>query len=437
MVSERPGDDGIWATLRDSSIPVRAMLVGVLVNRLGAFLQVFLVLFLTNRGFTDVEAGFALACYGAGSFAGIVLGGALADRLGPRYATLLSMIGTALLLIVVLYVRALPAVYVSVLLCGLVAQLYRPAAAALLSELTPQHQQVMIYAIYRLMINVGTTAAPLLAALLITFSYDLLFWVEAGAALVYAVIAAITLPRRKSPDKAGKAALDGGPKGYRAVLADRRFVLYLVALFINSLVYIQYVSTLPLTIQDAGIATFWYSILISLNGFIVITCELLVTKVTQHLPIKLVVIAGFTLFGIGQALYALPLGVAIFVIGTLLWTIAEIVGGPTMMSYAGVVAPENLRGRYISSMQTMFSLGAAVGPALGTAGYHLLGRNVWLLFGLTCLVGMVFALLGMRRPNDLEPARTEPDPAEETPPATTTPAAPAAVADRQEGPQST
>lgn len=403
------------------------MLVGVLVNRLGAFLQVFLVLFLTNRGFTEVQAGFALACYGAGAFTGIVLGGALADRLGPRYATLLSMIGTALLLIVVLYVRTLPAVYVSVLLCGLVAQLYRPAAAALLSALTPKHQQVMIYAIYRLMINVGTTAAPLLAALLLVVSYDLLFWVEAAAALVYAVIAAITLPRR--PAQAGTVPPKRGPKGYRAVLADRRFLLYLVALFINSLVYIQYVSTLPLTMQDAGLATFWYSVLISLNGFIVITCELLVTKVTQRLPIMLVVVAGFTLFGIGQSLYALPLGIAVFVVGTLLWTLAEVIGGPTMMSYAGVVAPEGLRGRYISSMQTMFSLGAAVGPAVGTAGYHLLGRDVWWLFGLTCLVGMVFALLGMRRPTD---EAREPGPAE---PETAPSAAPAPVADRQEGPQ--
>ncbi len=416
------GEDGIRVTLRSSSIPVRAMLIGVLVNRLGAFLQIFLVLFLTNRGFTDVQAGLALACYGAGSFTGIVLGGALADRLGPRYATLLSMFGTAMLLIVVLYVRALPAVFASVLLCGLVAQLYRPAAAALLSELTPKHQQVMIYAIYRLMINVGTTAAPLLAALLITVSYDLLFWVEAGAAVVYAVIAALTLPRR--PAGPAKSSPDGGRKGYRAVLADRRFLLYLAALFINALVYIQYVSTLPLTMRGAGHATFWYSLLISLNGFLVITCELLVTKVTQRLPIKLIVIVGFTLFGVGQALYALPLGIAVFVVGTLLWTLAEIVGGPTMMSYAGLVAPEGLRGRYISSMQTMFSLGAAIGPALGTAGYHLFGRNVWLLFGLTCLLGMVFALSGMRRPADDERA----DPETVAPPV-----APAAVADRQEG----
>ena len=49
---------GVWATIRDAPVPVKALLVGVFVNKLGWFLQVFLVLFLTtSKGFTDVQAG--------------------------------------------------------------------------------------------------------------------------------------------------------------------------------------------------------------------------------------------------------------------------------------------------------------------------------------------------------------------------------------------
>jgi predicted MFS family arabinose efflux permease len=393
--SPKRDDAGIWITLRESSVPVRAMLVGILVNRLGAFFQTFLVLFLTHRGFTQVQAGVALGCYGAGSFLGVLAGGALADKLGPRWATLTSMTGTAGLLVVVLYVHNYPALVVTVVLVGVVAQLYRPAAATLLSELTPKHQQVMIFALYRLAVNIGTTAAPLFGALLIAASYSLLFWSEAVAALVYAVIAALTLPRRPA-HPAAKTARSRRTGGYRAVLADRRFVLYLLALLINSTVYIQYVSTLPLAMKAAGLATLWYSLMISLNGFIVITCELLVTKVTQRQPIKGVVVVGFLLLGGGLSIYSLPGGAAVFVVGTLVWTLAEIIGGPTMFAYPGLVAPEGLRGRYISSMQTMFSLGAAIGPALGVAVYRVIGTNVWWCCGLACLVGMACALLGMR-----------------------------------------
>src|SRR4029453_6925815 len=72
---------GIWITLQQSSVPVRATLVGVFVNRLGGFLQPFLVLFLTHRGFSAVQAAVALGIFGAGCFAGVLLGGSFSDWL--------------------------------------------------------------------------------------------------------------------------------------------------------------------------------------------------------------------------------------------------------------------------------------------------------------------------------------------------------------------
>ncbi|HEV2885342.1 MAG TPA: MFS transporter [Jatrophihabitans sp.] len=410
---------GVWNTFAQSPLPVRAILLGIFVNRLGAFFQTFLVLFLTERGFSKFEAGFALTGYGVGSMIGVVIGGALADRLGPRLATLASMGGSAVMLLSVLYLRHYPALLVAVVLVGVIGQLYRPASATLLSELTAPERQVMIFAIYRWAMNLGTTAAPLVGALLISVSYDLLFWAEAITAVCYGAIAAVALPRRRpaaGPGDGDPAADQRPASGYRAVLADRRFVLYLLAVLVNAAVYIQYVSTLPLTMRDAGLATFWFSVVVALNGFIVITCELLVTKITQRLPIKLVVGLGFALLGAGLSLYALPWGVAIFLIGTLVWTLAEIVGGPTMFAYPGMVAPEHLRGRYIGSMQLMFALGGALGPGLGVFLYDAIGRRMWWCCGLASLLALVLAVSGMRRPaaplgepgehDDLPPAAT-------------------------------
>ncbi|MDQ2837262.1 MAG: MFS transporter [Actinomycetota bacterium] len=389
-------DDGIWSTWRQAPGPVRAILLGVFVNRLGAFFQTFLVLFLTHRGFSKFDAGLALTVYGVGSMLGVIAGGALADRLGPRLATLVSMGGSALMLLSVLYLHNYPSLLVAVALVGVIGQLYRPASATLLSQLTPKERQVMIFALYRWAMNLGTTAAPLMGAALILISYDLLFWAEAITAICYGAIAAVALPRRAPAAPAGQSA----PKqtGYRAVLADRRYVLYLLAVLVNAIVYIQYVSTLPLTMHDAGLATVWFSVVVALNGFLVITCELLVTKVVQKLPIKLVVAAGFALLGGGLSLYALPWGVGIFLVGTLVWTLAEMVGGPTMFAYPGMVASDQLRGRYIGSMQLMFSLGSAIGPGLGVFAYDAIGLNVWWCCGLASLVALVLAASGMSRP---------------------------------------
>ena len=156
---------GIWVTIREAPVPVKALLVGVFVNKLGWFLQVFLVLFLTtSRGFTPVQAGTALGVYGGGSVIGLIIGGSLSDKVGPRAAVMISMFGMAGFVLAIGFVPSYAAVVVMVALAGAVGQFYRPASAALLTELTPKHRQVMIFAVYRLAMNLGTTAAPLIGA---------------------------------------------------------------------------------------------------------------------------------------------------------------------------------------------------------------------------------------------------------------------------------
>jgi MFS family permease len=411
-------EDGVLATWRGAPPAARALLAGIFINRLGSFLQVFLVLFLTTQGFSAVRAGGALATYTAGAVLGSVVGGALTDRLGPRLTIVLSMAGGAVLVLAILYLRNYPALLAVVLAVGTVGGAYRPAASTLLSELTPADRQVMVFAMYRLAYNLGNTAAPLLGAALVAYSYDLLFWGEAAASLGYGLVAAVALPRRGTP-----TARAGTPErgGYRAVLADRRYVLFLVALVVNAIVYVQYVSALPVAMRADGFSTGWFSLVVALNGVIVITCELLVTKVVQRWPMRLVVMTGFVLLGAGMAAYALPLGLAAYVGGTLVWSLAEIVAGPTIFAYPAVAAPEHLRGRYLGAANAMFGIGSASGSVLGLAVWELAGEAIWPICGAVCLLGLLAASAGMRTPPP-EPAAADqaaaaPGPAPEKEPA--------------------
>jgi MFS family permease len=316
------------------------------------------------------------------------------------------MTGTAALVLAILYVHNYPALLVVVVLVAAVGVVYRPASAALLSELTPAHRQVMIFAMYRLALNLGTTAAPVIGAALASVSYNLLFWSEAAAALGYAVIAVVALPRQRptaeaapdpgQPQDAEQPEPRAGASGYLAVLADRRFVLYLLAMLVNSAVYVQYLAVLPLTMLAAGLGTGWYGAVVAINGFIVITCELLMTRVVQHWPSRIVVIVGFALLGGGISLYALPWGAGVFVVGTLVWSLAEIIAGPTMFAYPALAGPAHLRGRYLGAAQAMFGLGTAIGPVIGVLVWHLVGRSAWLWFGLACVAGIAAAWRGIR-----------------------------------------
>ena len=108
-----------------------------------------------------------------------------------------------------------------------------------------------------------------------------------------------------------------------------------------------------------------------------------------------IMMAGFVLLGAGYSAYTLPMGVAAFVIGTVAWTAAEIIAGPTMFAYPGLVAPDHLRARYIGATQVMFSLGGVIGPTLGVASYAAFGDRTWLLSGVLSLLALAAALGGM------------------------------------------
>jgi MFS family permease len=410
---------GVLATWRQTPRPARALLAGVFVNRLAGFLQIFLVLFLTHQGFSSGQAGLALGLYGAGSVVGTFVGGWLSDRLSARSVTLISMMGSALLLVSILYLRVYPLLLLAVILVGAVSQLYRPAAQTMITELTPASRLVMVTAMYRLCLNLGTTAAPMIGVALVSVSYDLLFWAEALAALAYGLIALVALPRAPrakppaGPAPAPEAAPERPPRaGYLALLDDWRYLVFLAAFLLLCVVYSQYTAVLPLAIVGAGLSTWWYGAVVTINAFIVVTCEMLATRWVQTWPLRLIQLSGFALLALGYGIYAIDMAPLFLILGTLVWTLSEILGAPTVYAYPGLIAPAHLRGRYFGAMQGMFGLGSTLGPILGILLFEQVGQQVFLWVAAVAVLATVIGQVGMRAPRKPDPA---PEPAASQP----------------------
>jgi predicted MFS family arabinose efflux permease len=413
-VAERAGraeQAGIRATFTEAPFSVKMVIVGIFINRLSAFLNIFLVLFLTANGYSAQKATIALGVYGGGAVVGVLIGGTLSSRLGSRNATVLSMVGTGVFTAALLSLPSYPLLLVLVALSSLSAQLYRPASATLLSQLAPEDRQVMTFAMYRFGLNLGATAAPLLGLGLYDLGghhYGLFFWCESLIAVAFGLAAWRTLPARDPAARAVAAAPAQSRGGYRAMLRDHRYTLYLLAILIHSAVYVQYLSTLPLNVKSAGLPMYWYTLAVSLNGFIVIAFELLVTKVTQSWPMRVSIGLTLALLGVGVAGYGLPFGPAVVLGGTLVWSLGEIIGGPATFAYPGLAGPAHLKSYYIGGFQFMFGLGSAIGPAVGGWLFLRLGHGSWPVLALGSAAATALALLSIRRPAPAGPAAAEP-----------------------------
>jgi predicted MFS family arabinose efflux permease len=237
-------------------------------------------------------------------------------------------------------------------------------------------------------------------------SFRLLFYGEATAVLVYAVIAATLLPRDTvlpaRREDMSKAAASTQRASYLAVLADRRYLVFLVAMFVVAMVYVQYLATLPLFLRRHGFSTSVFGALLALNSFVVIVGQLPVTRVVQHWQARSAAVGGTLLISIGMAMYSPLWGLAGLVVATLVWSVAECVGTPTLFyGYPVQAAPERLRGCYVGASQATFALGFAVGPPIGVAVWNRVGDAVWWWAGAAGLLAVVTAWRGIplqRRP---------------------------------------
>ena len=390
------GQLGVVASWRATPSAARFVLLGVFINQFGAFLQIFLVLYLVHRGFTEAQGGYALGAYGAGAVIGLLFGGGLSDRLGPRLTIAISMGTSAVMVMAVSLLSNYPAILVTVALAGMMTQANRPASAALLTALTPPSRHVMVMAMNRFALNAGIMAGPLVGAWLITISWNLLLWLDGVTALAYSLIALFLLPRRETVGEA-KVATER-KVGYLTMLRDTRFMVFLAAFFTNALIHVQYYAVLPLWLEDGGYPTVVYSTMFLISGGLVMTCELWVTSHTQKWRSWLPGSLGLLLLSLGLAMFALPGGLVIILAARFLGIVGQIIGAPSIFAWPVKAAPKGAEGRYLGAGMSTFWLGYALGPMIGVLLYEQIGEMVWWICGGVGLVSTIAAAISMRIP---------------------------------------
>ncbi|MFJ5881884.1 MFS transporter [Kitasatospora cineracea] len=407
---------GVLDTLRATPTTVRYLLGGVLVNQLGAFVQTFLVLYLTHRGMSGGTAGLALAAYSLGTVFGTVLGGEITHRLGARTTIVAAMAGSAPLVAVLpLLARPgrVPVLLAAIALAGLFAQAYRPAASVLLSDLMPERYQVMGFSMMRIALNTGAALAPLIAAGVILLDWDLLFWLDGATTLVYALLAYRLLPRHAVPEPSsgpasGAAAAPrtraerrtGARAGYAAMLRDRAYLAYLAAVVLGTVAYVQSSISLPLEIVHDGYPTWLYSAVLTASSLVLITCELKITAYITRIPTHLAVWVGHLVNSVGLAAYGLAVHSGAFVLfGAVLAVSGLMIAGPSMFAHPATF-PAGSKARYLATMQAAAGLASAVGPLFGVWAWTHLHAGFWVLMALVNGLAGVLALLGTKHRAD-------------------------------------
>ncbi|HEX2992276.1 MAG TPA: MFS transporter [Anaerolineales bacterium] len=363
---------------------------GTLVNRLGGFVIPFLTLYLTaQRAIPVGRAALIVSLFGAGSFLAQLGGGELTDRLGRRPVMLMSFFVTPVFMIMLGLARDLFLISAATLIVGFFMDLYRPAVGAAIADLVPPESRTRAYGYNYWAINLGAAVAPLLAGLMASYNYLILFVADALTTAIFGLIVFFGI-RETRPAEDHHAS--HSPVSERITQLRREPILLifsLITLFFG-VIYMQGNVTLPLDMQSHGLGPRDYGAAIAVNGFLIILVTIPVSNMAAKWPRFETVAISAVLLGAGFGFTALATSLPLFAMSVALWTLGEIAATSVSPAIIADLSPVRLRGLYQGIFGAAWGLSYFIGPLAGGWVYEQLGSTtLWI----GCLIlGLILSL---------------------------------------------
>ena len=367
----------VLMSLRNLPRAAWILFFGTFLNKFGGFVVPFLTLYLTSAGYTIGEAGLAVSAYGAGNLGASLLGGHLADQIGRRKTILLSMFSGAAAMLLLSQAHHFALILVLTALTGLTNEFYRPASSALLADIVPAGQRTTAFAALRVSFNAGFAFGPATAGLLAAYGYFWLFAGDAATSALFGLVVLLALPRGAT----GASNNASWNEAWRVLRRDRKLHQLLLANFSIALVFFQLGSTFGLHVTHLGFSAAVYGAVISMNGALIVLCELPLTALTRRFPARRVMAAGYSLCTFGFALNGLAHTIPGLVLCMLIFTLGEMITMPTASAYLAELAPPEMRGRYMGVSGLTWALALILGPAAGMKLFAASPLIYWIVSG--------------------------------------------------------
>src|SRR5207302_10153474 len=115
------------------------------------------------------------------------------------------------------------------------------------------------------------------------------------------------------------------------------------------LVFVQVFSTMSLQITRSGFSPVIYGLIISLNGVLIVFCELPLTTFTKKFPARWMMAVGFALIGAGFASNAVARSLPLLALVVVLFTFGEMIAMPVAAAFVANLAAEHQRGLYMGT----------------------------------------------------------------------------------------
>ncbi|HEX3765511.1 MAG TPA: MFS transporter [Kofleriaceae bacterium] len=352
---------------------------GTLVNRSASFVVVFLALHLTQDiGITKATAGWIVGCWGIGGWLASPVAGVLTDQIGRRATMLLGLVLGGACVLAIAFASGVGLLFGLAFLGGATQQLFFPACNAAIADVVPAPDRPRAYGLIYWAANLGLAIGFVVGGLVPDRYIWLLFIADAGTTFVCAAVVAWRVPETRPATTHHESAL----RGLARVAADRTFLAFAGLHLLSLMIFTQFQLALPLDMKAHGHGSRGFSWLMAFNcAGVVVLQPWLARRLRRFDGSRLLAIASL-LFGLGYGLNALVPGLAsslaelglggahawslaLYLAGSALWTVGEVIGFPVASTLVADLAPVALRGRYQGAFSMVWGMSMGFSPIVG------------------------------------------------------------------------
>ncbi|MGQ9837524.1 MAG: MDR family MFS transporter [Cyanobacteriota bacterium] len=396
---------GISSWWPQLSLQVWLLFIGRLLSQTGTgFTLFYATIFFVNRvGLTATQVGLGLGLMAFAGVFGRICGGSMADGAWGRKGTLIlslviSTLGSfGLALSYNFWSFALANVA-----AGLGQGLYWPPAEAIVADLTTREQRNEAYALNRLGDNLGNSIGVAMASTLValTGAYRLLFVIDGLTFLIFLALLWLFIQETRVTNPVAEPIL----AGWKTALTDRSLLVFGLSNILFTTYVAQLSSSMPLYFRNfVGIPEVQIGVLFAFHGAFVGLLQMPVARWLNRFTRIQGLQGSALIWGIGFALVFLTgFAVGWGSIATLTLAAAALMVlslalasyNPSASALVADLAPNHLRGVYLSINSLCWAVGFAAGPMIGGVALDLpqpwVG-GLWVLWIAT--VGVVWGIL--------------------------------------------
>ena len=388
----------------------RRFVTAIAVDALGSgvFMPVSILYFLAVTPLTLLQVGTAISI---ASLVALPTGpwiGALVDRLGAKRVLLAGNALQALGFVAYLFTESFAAVVVWTVVVTLGRTAFWGSYANIVAAISQPGERERWFGFLGALRNVGFAVGGLAAGAAVAAGTELAFSLVVGVnAVSYAAAFVLLLA---VPDT-GREEHEDLPGTWGDVLRDRPYRLLVVAqlaysmpmMILNIALPVYAVEVLELPGLVIGVVFTVNCLMVGLGQGLVVNALTGRVRARVLLMTQLVFAASYVVW-LGASVVPVAAAVVVMVLGGIVYTLAELTGGPVLGALSAEAAPAHLRGRYVSLVQLAWNASSTVAPV---SFAWLLERGAsplwWVMLALAAAGALVAVQLGRVLPEAAQP----------------------------------